>query len=55
MDGDSHFTVEAKQYDEERTAYMKQFGIEVVRVTNLETIEGGRSNAGGLPPPHPLL
>ncbi len=39
MDGDSHFTVEAMQYDEERTAYMKQFGIEVVRFTNLEILE----------------
>ncbi len=27
------------QYDEERTAYMKQFGIEVVRFTNLEILE----------------
>ncbi len=32
------------QYDEERTAYMKQFGIEVVRVTNLEILE----NIGGV-------
>ena len=64
MDGDSHFTVEAMQYDEERTAYMKQFGIEVVRFTNLEILENiggvletieGTANAGGLPPPHPLL
>ncbi len=37
--GDSRFRVEAKQYDEERTAYMKQFGIEVVRFTNLEILE----------------
>ena len=39
VDGDSHFTGEAMQYDEERTAYMKQFGIEVVRFTNLEILE----------------
>jgi len=39
VDGDSHFTVEAMQYDGERTAYMKQFGIEVVRFTNLEILE----------------
>ncbi len=39
VDGDSHFTAEAMQYDEERTAYMKQFGIEVVRFTNLEILE----------------
>ncbi len=44
VDADSHFTVEAKQYDEERTAYMKQFGIEVVRFTNLEILE----NIGGV-------
>jgi len=44
VDGDSHFTVEAMQYDGERTAYMKQFGIEVVRFTNLEILE----NIGGV-------
>jgi very-short-patch-repair endonuclease len=39
VDGDSHFTAEAMQYDEKRTAYMKQFGIEVLRFTNLEIFE----------------
>jgi very-short-patch-repair endonuclease len=39
VDGDSHFTADAVQYDEERTAYIKQFGIEVLRFTNLEIFE----------------
>ena len=39
VDGDSHFTADAMQYDEERTAYLKQFGIEVLRFTNLEIFE----------------
>ena len=39
VDGDSHFTTAATQYDEERTIYVKQFGIEVLRFTNLEIFE----------------
>jgi very-short-patch-repair endonuclease len=39
IDGDSHFTVEAMEYDRERTNYIKGFGIEVIRFTNLEIVE----------------
>ncbi|HEY2987092.1 MAG TPA: endonuclease domain-containing protein [Candidatus Binatia bacterium] len=39
VDGDSHFTADAMHYDKERTAYMKEFGIEILRFTNLEIIE----------------
>jgi len=39
VDGDSHFTAEAMKYDRERTTYMNQFGIEVLRFTNLEIFE----------------
>jgi very-short-patch-repair endonuclease len=39
VDGDSHFTADAMQYDEERTAYIKQFGIEILRFTNLDILE----------------
>jgi len=39
VDGDSHFTADAMQYDSGRTAYFEQFGIEVLRFTNLEIFE----------------
>ena len=39
IDGDSHFTPEAIAYDQERTAHLEAFGIEVMRFTNLEIVE----------------
>jgi very-short-patch-repair endonuclease len=39
IDGDSHFNADAIEYDEQRTAYLKSFGIEVLRFTNLEVFE----------------
>jgi len=39
VDGDSHFTADAMQYDSGRTAYVEQFGIEVLRFSNLEIVE----------------
>src|SRR5262249_45029120 len=35
VDGDSHFTGTAPQYDHERTNYLNSFGIDVLRFTNL--------------------
>jgi len=39
IDGDSHYTPEAVEYDRARTAYLGRFGIEVLRFTNLEVGE----------------
>ena len=39
IDGDSHFNPAAIAYDQERTAYLEAFGIEVMRFTNLEISE----------------
>lgn len=36
VDGDSHFTEEAKKYDLRRENYIKSFGIRFLRVTNLD-------------------
>ncbi len=34
LDGSQHYTVEAKEYDEERTRIINSYGIEVLRFTN---------------------
>jgi very-short-patch-repair endonuclease len=39
LDGDSHFRAAAAVYDQERTTYLKRFGIQVLRFTNLEVFE----------------
>lgn len=39
VDGDSHFTGAAIQYDHERTTHLNRFGIEVLRFTNLDIVE----------------
>ncbi len=36
VDGDSHFSDEAKAYDAERTAYLQSLGLLVVRFTNID-------------------
>ena len=39
VDGDSHFTAQAAEYDAQRTAHLASFGIEVLRFTNTEVLE----------------
>jgi len=39
VDGASHYTTEGIAYDEERTRYLAGFGIEVVRVSNVELLQ----------------
>jgi len=39
VDGNSHFSPEAIEYDRERTTYLERFAIEVLRFTNLEIFE----------------
>ena len=34
LDGSGHFTEEAKVYDKERTEFLKEYGITVVRIPN---------------------
>jgi very-short-patch-repair endonuclease len=36
LDGDSHYTPEAKFYDARRQQYIESFGIRVLRFTNVE-------------------
>ena len=39
IDGDSHYTEDAKEYDNERTAFLQSKGYQVVRFTNLEVMQ----------------
>ncbi len=36
LDGSGHYTEEAKKYDEERTAFLREYGLKVVRIPNTE-------------------
>ena len=36
LDGSEHYTEDGIEYDKERTEYLGQFGITVMRITNLE-------------------
>ena len=36
LDGSQHYSDEQEQYDAERTAFMEQYGIQVIRFTNYE-------------------
>ncbi len=36
LDGSGHYTEEGKQYDKERTAFLKGYGLRVVRISNTE-------------------
>ena len=38
IDGDSHFTTEAKEYDEARTKVLEGYGLKVIRFTNDEVM-----------------
>lgn len=39
VDGDSHFSSEAQEYDRVRTAFFESLGIKVIRYTNDEVLE----------------
>ena len=36
LDGSGHYTEEGKQYDEERTVFLKEYGLIVIRIPNTE-------------------
>ena len=36
LDGSRHYTEEGKQYDEERTAFLEEYGLTVIRIPNTE-------------------
>jgi len=36
LDGSGHYTTEGKQYDEERTAFLEEYGLTVIRIANTE-------------------
>ena len=36
LDGSGHYTEEGKQYDKERTAFLEEYGLTVVRIPNTE-------------------
>ena len=38
LDGEVHFTDEAKEYDENRTGFLSDFGIEIIRFKNDEVV-----------------
>jgi len=56
VDGESHFTAQGKQYDEERSQILAGYGLQVVRFTNVEVwrdFEGVCRRLEGLIPPNP--
>ena len=36
LDGSGHYTEEGTQYDEERTAFLEEYGLTVIRIPNTE-------------------
>ena len=42
LDGSQHFEEEGKRYDEERTAYLKEYGVSVLRIPNNEVNDNFR-------------
>ena len=38
LDGSQHYTREAKEYDENRSAFLGEYGIKVVRINNMEVV-----------------
>ena len=36
LDGSEHYTNEGKKYDRERTAFLEEYGLKVIRISNLE-------------------
>jgi len=43
IDGDSHFTIEGKNYDTERTQILEGYGLEVIRFTNKDVLNNFES------------
>jgi very-short-patch-repair endonuclease len=39
IDGDSHFTDEGKDYDQERTQILEGYGLKVIRFTNQQVLQ----------------
>src|SRR6266850_7598605 len=39
LDGDSHYSVDAQRYDEERSAVLRTLGIRVLRFTNADVMQ----------------
>jgi len=39
IDGDSHYTEDAEQYDNERTTFLESKGFQVIRFTNLDVMQ----------------
>ena len=38
LDGSQHYTEQGKEYDEQRTAILEQYGVQVLRFTNLDVV-----------------
>ena len=36
LDGSQHYTPEAKKYDDDRTIFLQEYGIKVIRINNME-------------------
>ena len=36
LDGSGHYTEQGKQYDKERTAFLEEYGLAVIRISNTE-------------------
>ena len=39
LDGSQHRTEEGKAYDAERTAFLEQYGLQVIRIPNIEVMQ----------------
>ena len=56
IDGDSHFTDNAQEYDLERTKILQGYGLQVLRFTNIQVLsefEAVCERLGSLIPPNP--
>lgn len=56
IDGDTHFSENAQNYDAERTTVLESYGLKVIRFTNdevLTNLEGVCREIEGLIPPSP--
>jgi len=56
IDGDSHYTEQGQDYDQERSQRLTGYGLKVIRFTNqqvLENFEGVCEAIRGLIPPNP--
>jgi very-short-patch-repair endonuclease len=50
IDGDSHFTDEGKEYDQERTQRLEGYGLTVLRFTNQQVLQDFDGVCGAIPP-----